>query len=425
MNISTSNFKKILITATTGNSTTSWSVDIHNVLNPFFSPDNGNNGATVFVFTNDKKMLFKSVSVQINNKLYPLQNLSVPNNETQWSLFLRNDEFVCYGNDIQIINAVSLDNLHNYSEVLPKNARGFEKVCLIDNNPPGSGSGSSGSSRSSKDSFSLIYVILDNEVVGINEAQKITLDIESTNSLADVKALFSAPDGGTFTLELEKTKGTNYYGTWQTNVPHLSLGSYTLKTILVRSKTGDKNFSIASRSFYVVGEDVDTSEHLILVYTLLDKSKIDQISNVTFKLDARDIDGIKNVTAVIKRTHGENSNSFIIPLKLISGDAKYGTWEGVFEVNEADTTYNVDSIKLTNDLESKTYPIFDRSVYATNSLPVDFSSFITGNVVGFNVPKIFKGPFAPVILGFIILLMVALILLIFHKLSKVNIKAGD
>ena len=155
----------------------------------------------------------------------------------------------------------------------------------------------------------------------------------------------------------------------------------------------------------------------MIVYTLLDKSRVDEISNVTLRLDSRDIDGIDNIIATISKIHGDDSTSFTIPLRLVSGKNTYGTWEGTFEVNQGDTTYKVITITLSNSNDTRTELISDRSVYASKNLPMpvdntNFNSFVTGNVIGKSFSNIANGPFMLTLLSLFVVVFISAFFLV-------------
>src|SRR5690606_38185517 len=107
-------------------------------------------------------------------------------------------------------------------------------------------------------------------------------------------------------------------------------------------------------------------------------------------LDARDKIGVESVIAEISVKKGNQDPYFMnLNLERISGESKYGTWEGTWEINRSDTTYSVTKITLSNGEEVKEYNIANRSVYATSSVPESIpqgTNFLTGfSILGDNL----------------------------------------
>ncbi len=393
--------RKIIIRAVASDVEYTWSVDVYNFFNLFMSSNTGKSGTTVFVHSNNLKDTFQSLQININGVYYSLLPEPAENNETKWTVRVDNTEFLCGANDIQEIKAFSSLTNTTYLETIPAGARSFGKDCSSDDdNSPHNNGGGGGSGVTFK-GISLVYLTLSENVISKNDTLNVTLDVHSETSVSKVRATLIGPDGREIILSLEKTKGTSTYGTWAYKMSDLATGSYSVQKITITSTLEEKSFDIKDRAFYVVSETVSMDENLMLVYTSLDKSRVDKISNVTLKLDARDADGINNITATISKTHGGKTTVFSIPLKQISGKSTYGTWEGIFEVNEGDTTYRVTTISLSNSKETAKRSITDRSVYATDALPAPKgtgTNFLTGNVIG-NFSDLIKKPFAPTILA--------------------------
>jgi len=403
----------------------SWKVDVDYVINPYFQSNLGEPDALVHVFTNNKAVNFTNVSVTLKSMdgnteqfdTYVLDPL-LTGNEVDWKKQLFD---LPYGNNF-IVKVTGYNSITNTSAEYELPTEGNNIRAHYRNFPPPSDSGGGGSGGGSSnrqlERLELIYVNLEKEVLYQNETQVVTLDAKARFEVRRVKAVFVTPSGGLLINELELISGHQGYGTWSTKLNDLETGPYLLKYINITGEDSPpKRFDITGRSFYVIDKELGKSENLMIVYVILDKDIVEEISNVTLTLDARDYKGITEISADIQVLHGNDDEKiFIIPFTLIEGNANYGTWEGVFEANQPDTTYNVIKITLSNEEETKSYDVDDRSVYATQALPVvptsyTGSSILTGNVIASFVGYL-KKPFFPTFVGFFILTVVTLLLVV-------------
>lgn len=295
----------------------------------------------------------------------------------------------------------------NYTyQNITQNPNVFVKISSLENNstgtnntnntnnstsPPQTSDSSSGSSGGgSSDKVDLVYVILEKDLLSVNESQTITLDAKGSRGVKKATAIFLSPQGNYFNLTLNLVSGSEDYGTWEGKIVPKSPGLYKLVYVDLSGLTihSFERFDIENRSFYATSEEVSDSEELQLIYTAIDKSKVTKIQNVSVTLDARDFQGVEEVTGKVEKLRGQKSlDNFTIDFSLISGNKKYGTWESKIEVNEGDVTYNLKEITLRNKDNETTYEINGRSLYATSAIPVNTYesqeekgpfSFITG-----------------------------------------------
>jgi dolichol-phosphate mannosyltransferase len=430
-----------IIKAKTTDDEVSWEIDFRDVINPFFNESSGSSGAMINIFIRHNVAGFddiENVSIVISSKQNGLDVSRVYHLEsenaggvTKWFSFISNDDFFVGGNFLSEIILISSDKTESYFiPIVGDEVRGFNKI-IPEVSPSGSGGGAS--SGKIRDNVELIYVILDKNILYENETQTITLDAKAKNEVRSVGAIFKDSSGIYFGVNLDLVSGKKNYGTWQKKLDSLAPGSYDLVYVdlIGYDRESYVREIIKDRSFYVLSEEVIFSEKLGLVYSVLGESVVGNAGNVSFKLDARDFEGITNASAVVKRSRGEINENFEIPLFLVSGDKKYGTWEGFIYIDEPDMTFSVVSVILFSEEDSKEYQIKGRSVYA-NSLVEDLRKrssegsfgFFTGLSV-FNLEKLRDNPRSLVVIGFVLFSLITFIYFLFYIIKEMKTPKGE
>jgi hypothetical protein len=422
------------ITAVTANDTITWNVAVQDVINPFFSSSNdagdvlGSADTKVHVFTNNNIVNFTGVNVTIisssGNLVYQLSPQYSTANETDWSVYISDttpgDNYLR-----QIVgfnNATGINSTYDIAGTSRSHYRTIPSSGNTggNNNGNNGGGGGGGGSVSASLTPELIYVTLEKDVVTVDQTQTITLDAKnSIGGIGTVQAELLTPDGRTRELQLALVNGTAYYGTWSTTFSDFMQGQYSISSIVLNSNSQihPTVVNVTGRSFYYTNQTSITNANLNLIYSILDQDTVKNGTTVTLTLDAADSVGITSASAYINGASG----AFSIPLTLTNGNKKYGTWKGTFLAARPGTTYSVKNITLSNAKEDHTYPIVGRSVYVT-AIPGQNSALaasgqnsllaITGNSIlsPFSKEEIstyLKSPFAPTIIGFILMAIVA------------------
>lgn len=435
-----SNIALTTIKAVSGNETVSWKIDVENVVNPFFSSLDGSadsvgsSDAQVNVFTNDRLIDFTNISVTLQSQegqnvvgyTYPLDKTFEGNNETAWEKDLIN---LPYGNNY-LVGITGFDRVTKNTVTYKLDTeRGHYR-----NFPQNSGSTSNNNNGDQSNSESnggnpvkalpqLVYATFGKDIIGVNDTQTITLDAKNFNGgIYRVEANLIPPGGPARTIKLQLVGGNKEYGTWSAEFGGFVTGQYVLYSVSLGADESSEmdNLPVENRSFYVIGDAVSANEHLMLVYSVLSQRTVQNGSNVTFRIDARDADGIIYADAKIKTSR---SVEFAVPLELVSGNKNYGTWEGNFRVTEPDTTYSVASVSLDNLKQIKNYEIKDRSVYV---LPLPQSANLGNAVTGFAagpfykqpLSNLMKEPLAPTLVGFGLMLLIIGTLVMGQKIGR-------
>jgi len=445
------------ITAVTPYGTINWTVQVEDVINPFFSSVDdsadvvGSPDTKIRIFTNDNIVNFTSVNVTIlssaGNQIYQLSKQSDILNETYWSIYLVDTTpgnnylttIIGYNNITGTVLTYDIGTSRAHYKSFPVVNSGGSGSSGSSSGGGGSGGSSGGSSYGSGISLipEVVYVMLDKDVVGSNQTQTITLDAKGfIGGINGVTVKLLNPDKTTQDLQLELVAGTKDYGTWSTSFGNFTiLGQYNVSLVTLKSDTHSltAEVNVENRSFYYTSKTGSANVDLNLVYSALDKSVVDNGTVVTLTLDATDSKGISSVNAYINKIIGNNTtslNTLVIPLTLTRGTKDYGTWVGTFVTTTPDSTYSVVNITLNNTKDIKTYQIIDRQVYVTpiptsNSLSLSQSqnslSGITGSAILSSLSKenlstFIKSPFAPTLIGFFLMTVIGS-LIIFSKKS--------
>ncbi|MDO8508209.1 MAG: GtrA family protein [Nanoarchaeota archaeon] len=426
--------KIVLISAESGFEVHEWRLNVRNFIEAKFSPASGTDGSSLNIIIDNN---LTNLSVKIENSL-GIKEFVLNKTGNDWLVFINKEDFIEGNNTL-----IKLSGLKSGGTKFDYTFSGEDNINFIKTlqlpssnentnsgqsnggsnggNSGGSNSGSS-SSNSGPEKTELIYLVVEKNVIGENETQIINLDAKSNRNIDRIELVIKTPSGEQTTLPLNLVSGSKSYGTWQLNSNFPVVGLYNIEKVKIFGYAlAPYEFNISQRSFYVVSGNLGDSEILMIVYSVLDKSVVEEVSDVTLRLDARDKTGINKINAEIGVKVGKNEEiSFILPLNMVSGISKYGTWEGVFKADQPDTTYYVRNVTLSNGLEEKTYILEDRSVYATSAIPGKLSSganSITGFSVLQKVNDELRKPFAPVIAGFFVLGFIVLWIFVYSKIN--------
>jgi putative flippase GtrA len=337
-----------------------------------------------------------NISISIDGYKTQTKLVNVSSGEDQ------NLRFILVLNDVNETN----ETQSNTTDTLPEDS-------------PSSGGGTGGgqisNSDNNKEIVDIVYAIFSKDVLNVGETQTITLDAKARNGgVRDVEVKLILPNGQEKLVALKKISGTSTYGTWQVQLNESLTGLYKMSTIRLRGYGETKEFNILDRTFYVIGTGIGENEELMIVYTILSESVVENVSDVKIILDSRDSLGVESITANVEAVRGgkiENTQNVVFD--FVSGTKKYGTWEGTFLVDSPDTTYTIKNITLNNLNNAKVHEIQNRSVYASFSSPTILDSengfgSITGNIIATDIIRdIRKDPLAPVKIGFLILILIA------------------
>ncbi len=423
------NTRLFTVVAKTANGNITWTVDVENVLNPFFQGTFGAPDTLIHVFTNNKYGVnFTAVSVTLDNSgalaVYSLVPVS-GGAETDWQKLATN---LPTGNS-WLRKVATLDTNGVSTTYTLGDVRAHYRTPSSNNDNDNSGGGGGrggGGGFPEAEILQLVYVTFAHDVLDETDSQTITLDARTNNSeIRRVEALLETPSGAGLRLELNLTAGDRGYGTWSEEFSGFIPGEYILKEIdLWGFEKNATKIPVSDRSFYVVGPETGAgagAKPLTLIYTLLTPSVIGNGTNATLRLDAADQIGITLVTANITTSRGE---SFQIPLHRVAGTSQYGTWEGTLDGTTPDTTYVVTSITLKSAVASKMFLTSGRSVYVQALPTPEGGSLITGAVAGVSAfsseafAAIVAKPIIPIAVGFGIMLVTLAVLSLNYQIKK-------
>ncbi len=418
----TSNSVPLTIRAETPAGDVTWNVNVINYLNPFFqgAPEATDPAVpNVHVISNNEKHNFTTVSVVIHlgtgsDVTLPLEPF-ISGIETDWQAAYNatNDTT----NDITQIIATYLDDANaTVTETHQVTNRGY---CVNDqcgagntgtttttggsNRPKGGGGGGGGGALPGQTSLTpeVVYVVFDKDLVPVADEAHLKLDarIEFGGKITGVEAVLLQPDGETRTLKLERTSGSDTYGTWEVAIGDLEVGKYTLTSVTLRTAGPSEKVRIRDRSFYA-SDGSAASEPFTLVYTTLDASSVENGTTVKITIDAADPDGLASAIATVRSSKGA---LFDVDLERTAGNAQYGTWTGTFVVDTPDSTFAVTSITLARaDGEDREIDVADRSVYVKQVEGA--GNLLTGNVAGDGsgsfLERMTKEPLLPSLVAF-------------------------
>lgn len=419
------------VEAITGNESVSWEIDVQDVINPFFSPDSGRDGTTLHIFVQHREGYedIENLTATIGSSVggggtsYALTENELVG-ESEWIITIADESLASGINYLTRINFVLDGDAETYPVSTSESIRAFYKD--VPNEGGGGGSGGGGGGGSSRDEVELIYVTLSEDTVEANGTQTVTLDARGTQGVYSVIAAFESPSKETREIELELIRGSRGYGTWSANFSMFPPGLHRLSYIEIqgRSSSSLEKFEITDRTFYVVDGFISDEEELVLVYVVLEKSETDVAGEVSFRIDARDEIGVLGAEALVKKTKGTQNETFTVPLERISGNAKYGTWEGNIYVNEPYSTYEIIEITLWNENGEKKHQVSERSLYATGDVPdlggfeeeTGGLGFLTGYTI-FN-ENTYKKPLFPAVAGFVIFIGIVGAALTYHNIKR-------
>ncbi len=379
----TQDTKNATITPNTGETRT---VTVRDVANPYFS---SNNGRTVFhVLTNNAVDTYRNVTVLFVNgdrqRNLTLQG-SNGGDRTDWTTRISLRPGTTYARTVYL----TADTTRRFDL---GTARGqYKQPPEQEEKEGGGGAGGSSDYTVTQDKSlpTLVSAFFSENTIDIGDTVNLTVDAKNFNGgVTRVEAVIGLPDGSYEMKELNRTEGSEEYGTWTASVTASTSGEYTLQKVNMWS--GDDSFteSVPDRTFYAGGETEE--RNLELVYTTLNRSDASVGEPVTLTLDAADSDGVDRVSARINTSNGE---SYTVPLNVTAGSPQYGTWTGIVTPLQGGV-HTVEEILLHQGNRSKGYELENRRFYVDEPPAMNTSvrnaSLQTANM---------DGPFSPTILA--------------------------
>jgi hypothetical protein len=414
------------VTVTNGASNYSWPLTVEYVVNAFFTPSRGSGSTLLEVYTNDNVVTFTQLNVSIVNggrtSVFALQPNQFPPS-TVWKDTL--GSLPAGDNNLKTVTGFNNATNTSTSFTVPQTAnqkRGYFNTKSTGGGGKSGGGGGGGGGGSATALPELVYVIFGKDAINISETQTVTLDAKHKFSVERAQVVLLLPNGKERSVDLSLVQGKASYGTWSANFSGFRPGLHKLVHVnLWYGAIQPMEFNITDRAFYAQSDTASaaqlTAGPLVLIYSVLNSSTVEPNASVRLQVDARDDAGLRKVVAVVKSTRGDSQT---IALKLATGTALYGTWEGAIKLTEPDTTYSVTEIRLSNENDTKSYLIKDRSVYV-NALPVIMPlPSLTGNVIA-NGPsplrRLVEEPMVPVIVGFGLMLLLLAAIFINRRLK--------
>ncbi len=425
----TSGTKSVTVTATTSSDSASWPIAVEYVLNPYFSALDGSADVVgsastqLHVFTNDHALTPTSLSVTLENTqgsgtrttyaLAPSPNPAT--GEIDWRTdigdILAGDNFIVLieadDNSTGVHSSFTLGHERGHSRTLPSTGSSGGS-----GNPPRESRGGGGGifDKPQNDSApvpTLVYALFAKDVVGEGENETLSADVSigAGGAIAGVEATVRNPNGTLIPVTLRLAQGTSSYGTWSANISATVPGKYTLASMSARDAAGKPyDLSPQAASFYLTS-DTAGNERLMLVYSTLGNSTVQNGSSVTLRLDARDAVGLLGVSAGISTSKGD---AFEVPLRRVAGSAQYGTWEATIDATSPDTTVRIENVTLRNAEASRTYPLADRSFYI-EGVAQQAGADAERNAAPFwslaHLRDAMKDPLLPTLVGFALMLV--------------------
>lgn len=433
----------VVVEAIAGSEVERWDVDVEFVINPFFTAVGGGTDVLgspdteLHIFTNSDFMNIGILKAEIEGggsvTAYDL-NVSYLNNgsgEAGWKAVLRD---VAYG-DNYVVAAIATDQATNTTARFS-----FGKVRAHYRSPPeaqsqddddddgGSSGGGGGGGFSIYNSPEVVYALFREDVIGLAEEQTLSLDANvRKGDIESISVSILTPQGRHMSKDLELVNGTKSYGTWQVSFRAYEIGRYILESVTFHDGTSRREADPGDVSFYLAADPSPEGRELELVYSALNASNVENGSVVAFTLDARDGKGIESAQVAVRST---KNASFTVPLRLISGNGQYGTWETSISAESPDTTYVVESVTLSNEEKSATRELENRQFYV-EAIPYKPENSITGNVArsagafrDWSFETLRKVPLFPTVIGFTVAAVLVGLVLTGRGLRNVSKKAS-
>jgi hypothetical protein len=398
--------KSVQVTATAGNSSVSWDIDVEYIINPYLEGSSDN--VLITVFTNKNHSDFSAVTAYMQHRTGTITQVNLTktyenSQEAQWRSQFRaspgnNYLIIVEAHDNQTITSFELGTQRAYYVNVPRD------------DPPTSPSPRIVPSGRPE----LVYAIFMKDVLSQNDTQTIIVDAKNfRGGVSHVEASIEQPDGQLIKLPLSLVDGNKEYGTWSADFAADLPGEYTLRVVHMRGAGNPVEVQPEGISFYVYGQGEDYE--LSVIHAVLDKNRVNLGNIVRLAVDARDNVGLTEVNALIRSTSDEE---FILPLRLVEGTPTYGTWQATFQVTQPDTTYSVVSLQLSNGQRTRTVSLNERSVYVN---PVPGLNPITGSVLSgqqTTLKDVLQKPLVPTLIGFGMMLVIAGIGLLSDKARR-------
>jgi putative flippase GtrA len=393
--------QRAVVSASTSADSHEWEVWVQDVINPFFSGTTGASTATVHVYTYDQLVSYDEVRVTLNSptkstRSYALTAQSAANGFTHWSKALSAEE-LDYGNNVLVRITGTKDNASEEHTLSATRAH-YRQPPQQPSEPTGAISAPS-MPRFTPFMPDLVYAVFERDVLGMEESQTVSMDLRSfDNHIADAVAVIVSPDSSERRVNLSLVEGTTGYGTWQGSFSGHQAGHSVLGWVEVTGERGAQDVLTTDEHvvFYVVNQPTGAPQSLGVVFTSLNRNVVESGTEVVLRLDARDEIGITEVNATVVSNRGDEQT---FTLQRVEGDALYGTYEGAFLARQADATYRVSNITLSNGQETAVRAVQDREVYV-QYLPPDtqgVAATATGQTI--SVGAVLEHRLAPAIIG--------------------------
>jgi hypothetical protein len=410
------------VTVQAGNDAFSWDISVSDVINPFFSsvdggPDViGSPDTTIHVFTKNNAVDFDNLTVSLSSDSgiadYALSPFRGPN-DVEWKANIAD---MPYGNSYLVTITGVKNNVA--TEYVMNGERAHYRT------PPQSirprsrhGGGGGGGGGPSIGVPVLVNAIFSKGLLLANETQTLSVDAKNFNGgVEGAEAILAAPSGNQNKLTLNLTQGTKEYGTWTADFAPTEKGLFDLVSVELWTASDPTAVRVNDTSFYVQSNAAGPGNgNLSLIYSLLDRTRVDNGTRITLSIDAADSVGITSASFKVVSTR---KDAMVLPMSLAKGDPQYGTWTGSFVAEVPDTTYSITEITLTGTAGSKTYTVEGRSVYV-NFVPPPMPPIPTASAIvtgGISLTDFIKKPIAPTAIGFgIMSVMGSMALLFFRK----------
>lgn len=424
------NTELFTVTAKTANESVTWTVDVENVINPFFEGDFGSSEADIQVFTNNFASNYSTVSVTLDNSgnrnSYSL-NPVITEDETDWKTSVTNLE----GGNNWLREITTTDQNNNTETYTFGNVRAHYTTPEDDDDDRrSSGGGGGGGAFATQEDLELVYVRFSRDVLTTSDPQMIVLDAKTTNSeVRRVEAIIQTPKGTALELELSLIEGDDGYGTWSEGFSGFTPGEYHLEEIHLWGREENANkVSVNDSSFYVLAPNQNVSSNLEIIYSTLSPSSLESGMNATLRLDASDSEGVTGVEAIVQTT---KNDTFTVQLDQVAGNSQYGTWEGIIEGLHPDTTYTISEITVSNVQTSRSHQVKERSFYVAPSPQSERQgNSITGAVVSAStfsrdaLLQMLKAPMIPMIVGFSIMVLILGAAFLSYRVKK-QLRSGS
>jgi hypothetical protein len=387
-----------------------FALTVFNVINPFWREP----GGIVEVVTNNNAGNYTNMKVTLHDstgfKTLVLTWRAADAAETTWQV-----QPSSYAEGNTFIHSVTVENNKTGVNVTYDVSAGNRAHYVQETSRSGGGGGGGGGgykeptrtftdlNPTSDVAFALsapefVYATFSQDTVQKGGEVNLSIDAKDNEEVASVTAFLSNDAGEISSVPLRLSNGAKGYGTWAATLTNYPPGKHTLVEVNITDNDGLSVIApVGDRAFYVIGDSVLASEHLLLVYAILDKSTINPGETITIKLDARDFLGVTAVNATLK----SKDDTIIVPLSLVAGGSQYGTWEGKAKLTSSDATYALVSATLTNGNETREARVYAQKVYVQYVKPTEVAAAPQTVIERAGITQVLKHPVTPLIIGLI------------------------